>query len=310
MKECSAALQTHLALDTTTKALCWRITRADGTVHRYTDHDEPIGMSVAPFANELFLPVNSFLGSAINSTRDGTVSDMDVLLAFSDDAITETDVLSGALSGCEIDVFVVNWADTTQGYVLLARKWTAGQFTIVDGTAKAEIRSKLARFQQDIIECYSKTCRARLGDARCKLSLASYSHNNVPVTTVDANYPRQRFFAPALYDPDDRYRYGFVHWLTGANAGKYMEVMGWHNVLRRVLLFQPMGADIVPGDTFYIAWGCDGKITTCREVFNNTSNFRGEPLIPTPETTSSSRRAHTSAWDRGQGAPSRSGTPK
>jgi hypothetical protein len=40
------ALTVHLASGTTTLAWCWRITRADGQVLGFTDHDRPLGFDL------------------------------------------------------------------------------------------------------------------------------------------------------------------------------------------------------------------------------------------------------------------------
>ena len=42
MKVLPAALQAHLDGQATTTAQCWRLTRADGVVLGFTDHDETI----------------------------------------------------------------------------------------------------------------------------------------------------------------------------------------------------------------------------------------------------------------------------
>ena len=42
MKAVSTGLATHLASEVTTLATCWRITRTDSAVFRFTDHDQDL----------------------------------------------------------------------------------------------------------------------------------------------------------------------------------------------------------------------------------------------------------------------------
>ncbi len=42
MKSFPVPLQTHLESGTTTLAWCWRLTRNDGAVFGFTDHDRPL----------------------------------------------------------------------------------------------------------------------------------------------------------------------------------------------------------------------------------------------------------------------------
>ena len=307
MKAVGTALKLHLTAEVTTMALCWRIALLNGSVYRYTDHDKAITCTVSPYAGESFLPVDSFLGSAINSTRDGTVSDMEVLVAFSDDAISESDLLAGLLNGATVDVFSVNWHNVTQGYVVHARGWTVGRFEPSGETFKGELRSKLALLQQDILEVYSPTCRATLGDYRCKISMPYYTVTGRSVESADPSYPRQRFTASVLTGPDDRYRYGRVIWYAGLNAGLSMECIKWVLSTKEVTLFQPMPYEIKAGDTFSIEWGCDKKPPTCANVFGNIVNFRGEPTMQRTSEAKVSRQAHSAAWDHKVGPGPRTG---
>jgi uncharacterized protein (TIGR02217 family) len=37
---------------------------------------------------------------------------------------------------------------------------------------------------------------------------------------------------------------------------------------------------IAPGDAFTVHPGCDKRLATCRDIFANVLNFRGEPFVP------------------------------
>ena len=50
MKSVSGALATHLAGAVTTLATCWRVTRTDGAVFGFTDHDRDLVVSSVTYA--------------------------------------------------------------------------------------------------------------------------------------------------------------------------------------------------------------------------------------------------------------------
>ncbi len=45
-------------------------------------------------------------------------------------------------------------------------------------------------------------------------------------------------------------------------------------------IFLPAGYAIAIGDTFRTHPGCDKRLDTCINRFNNTLNFRREPYVP------------------------------
>lgn len=69
-----------------------------------------------------------------------------------------------------------------------------------------------------------------------------------------------------------------VVWLTGANAGRRMEIKEFSN--KQFTLVLPMPNNVTVGDTFNAIAGCDKTISTCIAKFNNAVNFRGEPYVP------------------------------
>jgi uncharacterized phage protein (TIGR02218 family) len=71
---------------------------------------------------------------------------------------------------------------------------------------------------------------------------------------------------------------GEVEWLTGANAGRRMEIKEFSN--KQFTLVLPMPNNIAAGDTFNAIAGCDKTFNTCFSKFSNAVNFRGEPYVP------------------------------
>jgi len=81
--------------------------------------------------------------------------------------------------------------------------------------------------------------------------------------------------------PDILLTGGLVTWLTGANVVlPPMEVKTWTLSTKTIVLFLPMGFDLVVGDTMKISAGCAKDVATCRDTFDNIFNFQGEPHVP------------------------------
>lgn len=64
------------------------------------------------------------------------------------------------------------------------------------------------------------------------------------------------------------------------NAGITIEMRDWDQGTQTVTLFLPMHFEIQPGDKLRLFPGCDKRLTTCINKFDNVVNFRGEPFIP------------------------------
>ena len=109
MKTIDAALQAHLDGGATTLAWCWRITRSDGQVLGFTNHDRGL-----TFAGTDFEPESGFGASEVRSGSDLSVDAQDAEGVLSSDRITEADILDGRWDNAEVDVWRVNWADTGQ----------------------------------------------------------------------------------------------------------------------------------------------------------------------------------------------------
>jgi uncharacterized phage protein (TIGR02218 family) len=98
------ALQTHLETRETTLAWCWRITRLDGVVLGFTNHDRTLSFDSTDFEAS-----TGFLGTEIESQLGMTVDNMDVYGAVDSVKIIESDIEAGLFDGAEIEVFLVNW---------------------------------------------------------------------------------------------------------------------------------------------------------------------------------------------------------
>ena len=81
---------------------------------------------------------------------------------------------------------------------------------------------------------------------------------------------------------DGAFSAGKISFTSGANDGLAVEVKRHRRDAGGVSieLWQQMPEPIAAGDTFAITAGCDKRVATCRDRFNNAVNFRGFPHIP------------------------------
>lgn len=166
MKTVSAELAAHLALETTTVCTCWKITRVDGVVLGFTDHDADLVIEGVTFIAE-----TGFLRTAITNTATVAPGELDAEGFLDNDILTPHDIRAGLYDYAKVDLFLVNWADLTQGALKL-RTGNFGEAVITSTDSfKIELRGLLQRLEQQMIETYGPRCRASLGDSRCTIEL-------------------------------------------------------------------------------------------------------------------------------------------
>ena len=86
-------------------------------------------------------------------------------------------------------------------------------------------------------------------------------------------------------DTDDFFLYGVVEWLSGANTGLFMEIIGHVGATQTLQLLLPGLYDVVADDEFYLIRGCPKTLAACRDTFSNIENFRGFPYLPLSDAT-------------------------
>jgi uncharacterized phage protein (TIGR02218 family) len=273
MKSLPTGLQAHLDSGTTTLSWCWKITRSDGAVFGFTDHDLPL-----TFAGTLFEPESGFVPSEIRAGQDFSVDAQDVEGALSSDRITETDILDGRWDNAEVDVWRVNWAAVDQR--LLMRRGNLGDIRRGRTSFVAEVRSLAHWLNQTVGRTYQFSCDADLGDARCGVNLASPLWS--ATGTVATLSGRRGFTAVALGSfANGTFALGVVSWTSGANAGRKAEIATFAS--GAITLFEAPVRPIAVGDAFLATAGCDKQFATCSAKFGNGVNFRGFPHMPGEE---------------------------
>ena len=274
MKNLSPELQTHLDDGTTTLSWCWRISRVDGVALGFTDHDRPLA-----FDGTAFEPESGFAASEIRAGSDLAVDAQDATGVLTSDRITETDILDGRWDNAAVELWRVNWADTSQRVLL--RRGAVGQIRRGRMAFVAEVRSLAHVLGQTVGRTFQSGCDARLGDARCGIDLENGIYKGTGLVT-DVLRDRAFMATGQLGFDAGWFSSGTLTWTSGANAGRVTEVLAHvldGSIATLTLLEAPVRA-IAEGDGFIARAGCDKRIATCSAKFANVANFRGFPNIP------------------------------
>lgn len=272
MKTISAGLLAHLAKTTTSLATCWKCTRTDGSVYRFTDHD--LNLTLPSDPSSPYVANSGYTRSAIQSNSQLSVDNLDLEGAFVSGQITEADIRAGKWDFATVQIFLVNWRDLTQG-VLKERIGTLGEVRSSRNRFVVELRGLMQKLQQQVGRVYAIACDADLGDARCTVALAPFTVTG----TVDVVVSRREFNDAARVEAADYFTAGKITFTSGANNGLQMDVKAYSPAIVQLQL--PMPYDIGVGDSYSLIAGCRKRASLdCHAKFNNLVNFRGFPYIP------------------------------
>jgi uncharacterized phage protein (TIGR02218 family) len=267
MKTISAPLQNHLSQDVTTLATCWKLTRRDGVVLGFTDHDRSLTIDSVIYAAATGFTPTAIAGSALLD-----VDNLEIEGMLDSETISEAEIVSGLYDFAEVEVFMVNYADLTQGIVSLRTGWV-GEIMWNGTRFTAEIRGLTQKLSQTIGEIYSPTCRASLGDERCGVEMTSRT-----VTGTLTGVTSALILSDSIRtEIAGMYAGGVLTFLSGANEGVGVEVKAFQNTQFILTLPTPYLPSI--GDAYRVTQGCDKRFETCKTVFSNAVNFRGEPHL-------------------------------
>jgi uncharacterized phage protein (TIGR02218 family) len=274
MRMIPSAFQTKLNSGATTLCRCYILTRRDGIVQGFTDHDRDVMLNDVTCRAE-----TGFAGSEAVARLGLSVDGIEVSGALSHDSLNEHALAAGRYDAAQVDMYIVDWSEPWL-HVLMSRGHV-GEVRREGRAFVAELRGLADALNTETGRLYTPTCGADLGDARCGVDLADPVYRGEG--TVTALGGVSAFTASGLSDFDDGwFTGGRLTFTGGANDGDAMEVKRHRKQDGTVIveLWQAMAQPVAPDDTFVVTAGCDKRFATCRDRFDNVLNFRGFPHIP------------------------------
>lgn len=273
MKNFSAAFSAHLAAGVTTLCWCWKLTRCDGVVLGFTDHDEDIVCN-----GVTYLAATGLSAGEAQTEAGYAVTGMAIAGAFSSDALSEADLIAGVYDGAAVEMYRVNWADPTV-YGLVRKGWL-GEVHQGRTAFSAEMRGLMQALNQNIGRSFCYLCDATVGDTRCGIDLTATPYQGSG--TITAVTDNRRFSVSGLADfSTGWFGGGKLVWTSGACKGLSGEVKrhGTGAATVTLELWQAASASVAVGDAFTVTAGCDKKFSTCKTKFANAANHRGFPYM-------------------------------
>lgn len=125
---------------------------------------------------------------------------------------------------------------------------------------------------------YSPGCINTLFDGTCGLLKASFEATSAALSGSTINH-----LVCGLAAATDYYDLGTVTFTSGLNNGIRRTVKNY--TVGNIYLAYGLPHAPEAGDTFKAYPGCDKRLVTCTDKFNNKARFRGMPFMPSPEAS-------------------------
>lgn len=249
----------------TSLAFCWRLERSDGAGLGLTSHDQALVKDGAKY-----IPSPGIVPAAVSRSLGLEPQSSEVAGALSSEALDEQDLALGRWDGASVRLFAIDWTNpTSEPISLIAGE--LGEVSIDGHGFSAELTGAAATLARAICPSTSPSCRAQLGDKRCRVDLAARTTRATIVATENGRLTLDQPF-------DQRFLLGRLRYLSGTNCGRSTIIIAIDGQAIQVRDL-PRG-EIEAGCRVELREGCDKRFETCVARFGNAANFRGEPHLP------------------------------
>lgn len=258
-----------------TIARAWAVTRRDGLVLGFTDHDLALS-----FEGIAFRPDAGLSAKAIVQGAGLSVDNTEAIGALSDGAITEIDLMAGRWDSADVRLWEVDWRDSSNRRLVF--RGHLGEVSRSGGAFRAELRGLSEPLNRAQGRVYHPRCSAELGDGKCRFNMEAAGYWTEGVIQSEAE--GQRFVLSGVAGHDLRwFERGRLIVQTGAAKG--LEGLVKNDLAqpgnrRDIELWAALGMRPALGDRVKLIAGCDKRVETCKSKFLNFLNFRGFPHLP------------------------------
>lgn len=277
MKSLTSNMNDQYASGTTTLACALLVTRADGERFAFTEHDENVTIEGVEYLADPGLSISEIVISA-----DLNVGNLELRTLNDGIMFTPGDVLGGVWRNAAFMIFRYDWATPPASLdeVDVQLAGTLGEVRLEQTTVVAELRDLRQYLQHPVGEESSKTCRYRLGDAKCGFPLSDVT---VSGTITSVPTARRIFADSSRSEANDFFGWGTVTFTSGDADGLTAKIEAYDSATKRFTLSLPLFVDLQVGDTYIAVAGCRGRFEEdCDAKFSaivplHYYNFGGEP---------------------------------
>jgi uncharacterized phage protein (TIGR02218 family) len=263
-------------------AQCWTITRTDGTVLGFTDHDIAV-----PFRGVSHVPCKSLAATAAQtSTVSGQTGSQEIRGLLSSAGVSAADLYNGIYDGALVESWMVPWSSPNNEIPFAIFRGVLGVNGHDVNEFSIEVLTDTAKLQQAaLLETYTAACRYRFGnenDPRCPVILADQavtgSVTSEVIPTAPTNAARRVFTDSTRVEADGFFNLGKVTWTSGDNAGAVSEVKEF--IAGVFTLWTATLHPISAGDEYAATPGCD-KTESSHLLYNaDLIDFGGKSFVP------------------------------
>lgn len=282
MRNVPPALQAHIDSGVTTLCRLLKITLQDGREFGMATLDRDV-----EYNGTTYYAQNGFDPSVIATDSTFGVDNAEGYSLYSTDipGITTEMAARGELDNAEWVMYLVNYKDLSMGALTLDAGDIGEVKTVRDTVFIPELLSYAMRLRQSIGHVDSITCRAIFGSETgtqtgCGVD-ASALWESATVNGVSTAEPKVTFSADdlsAVPTAPPRWR---VLWTSGDNVSdRLYQVESLDTGTGAITLIEPLPFPVQIGDEFDVRPDCDKLFTTCRDIYSNELEFKGENLIP------------------------------
>ena len=274
MRTLPAGLAAHVAQPVTTLAHGWRLTRSDGVVLGFTDHDAALR-----FDGTRFDAATGLTGSEAEEALGLSAQTREVAGALSSAAIDADDIRAGRYDGAKVETFVFDW-QRPDDFVLMDVA-ELGEVKHGETGFSAELRGIAGKLDRVRGRSYRRRCDAVFGDTRCGFPASAQPHT-IEAEIVEGEASRL-VVAGDLGGDRARFGDGRAVFLDGARTGFSADVLSvgvGAPGTSVVTLADAVEIEAAAGNRVRLTIGCDKRFSTCRDRFGNSVNFRGFPHMP------------------------------
>lgn len=159
--------------------LCWKLTRKDGSLIGFTDHDRDLTV-----AGIIYFAQTGVAGTDIDRKIGFATDNAGLAGLLGHDRITKADIKAGLYGGAKVEIFRVDWGAPASPKPV----WT-GHFGAIEQAGDAftvELIGQAAQLSRSAGRVFSRLCDARLGDKRCGLNLSDLDSETTCPRTFSA----------------------------------------------------------------------------------------------------------------------------